>query len=101
MDSVIMFASLIALFFIWMSLSQKADEAKRRQQTILKKLQRIEEHLGLNEVSLEEAALQVELVQLFHEGKTVEAVKRVRETLGLSLLEAKQYVDQLKSEHGI
>jgi len=83
-----------------MSLSQKADEAKRRQQTILKKLQRIEEHLGLNEVSLEEAALQVELVQLLKEGKMVEAVKRVRESLGLSLLEAKQYVDQLKSEHG-
>jgi len=38
---------------------------------------------------------------LLHEGKTVEAVKRVRETLGSSLLEAKQYVDQLKSEHGI
>ncbi|HBQ75444.1 hypothetical protein ASF99_01090 [Exiguobacterium sp. Leaf187] len=101
MDSVVTFAPLIVLFFIWMSLSQKADEAKRRQQTILKKLQRIEEHLGLNEVSLEEAALQVELVQLLHEGKTVEAVKRVRETLGSSLLEAKQYVDQLKSEHGI
>jgi len=64
-------------------------------------LQRIEEHLGLNEVSLEEVALQVELVQLLHEGKTVEAVKLVRETLGSSLLEAKQYVDQLKSEHGI
>ncbi|UKS57745.1 hypothetical protein [Exiguobacterium acetylicum] len=84
-----------------MSLSQKADEAKRRQQTILKKLQRIEEHLGLNEVSLEEAALQVELVQLLKEGKMVEAVKRVRESLGFSLLEAKQYVDHLKEEHGL
>ncbi|MGI1805343.1 hypothetical protein ACRPK8_06335 [Exiguobacterium sp. TDN 0502] len=101
MDSVVTFASLIILLFIWMSLSQKADEAKRRQQTILKKLQCIEEHLGLNEVSLEETALQVKLIQLLHEGKMVEAVKRVRESLGLSLLEAKQYVDQLKQEHGL
>ena len=101
MDSVVTFASLIVLFFIWMSLSQKADEAKRRQQTILKKLNRIEEHLGLNEVSLEEAALHVELIQLLHEGKMVEAVKRVRESLGFSLLEAKQYVDQLKQEHDL
>ena len=39
-----------------------------------------------------------ELRKLLNEGNDVKAVKRVRETLGFSLLEAKQYVDALKSE---
>ncbi len=39
-----------------------------------------------------------ELKQLLNEGNDVKAVKRVRETLGFSLLEAKQYIDALKSE---
>ena len=39
-----------------------------------------------------------ELKQLLNEGNNVKAVKRVRETLGFSLLEAKQYIDVLKSE---
>ncbi|SFQ39999.1 hypothetical protein [Salibacterium halotolerans] len=34
--------------------------------------------------------------QLLRENKDVKAVKRVREALGLSLVEAKQYVDSLK-----
>ena len=37
-----------------------------------------------------------ELKQLLKEGSDVKAVKRAREVLGLSLLEAKQYIDQLK-----
>ncbi|HAM82115.1 hypothetical protein [Ornithinibacillus bavariensis] len=43
-------------------------------------------------------ALDNELKQLLNEGKDVKAVKRARETLGLSLIEAKQYVDALKME---
>jgi len=39
-----------------------------------------------------------ELKQLLNEGNDVKAVKRVRETLGFSLLEAKQYIDALKSD---
>ncbi|MBD8498430.1 hypothetical protein [Paenibacillus arenosi] len=45
-----------------------------------------------------EEPLHNELRQLLHEGNNVTAVKRVRETLGLSLLEAKQYVDAIKLE---
>jgi ribosomal protein L7/L12 len=37
-----------------------------------------------------------ELKQLLKEGSDVKAVKRAREVFGLSLLEAKQYIDQLK-----
>lgn len=39
-----------------------------------------------------------ELRQLLKEGSDVKAVKRAREILGLSLLEAKQYIDKLKNE---
>ncbi|MEK5185425.1 hypothetical protein [Solibacillus sp. FSL W7-1324] len=39
-----------------------------------------------------------ELKQLLKEGADVKAVKRARELLGFSLLEAKQYIDKLKSE---
>lgn len=39
-----------------------------------------------------------ELRQLIQEGKEIKAIKKVRETLGLSLLEAKQYIDALKRE---
>ena len=39
-----------------------------------------------------------ELRQLLNAGNDVKAVKRVREMLGLSLVEAKQYVDALKFE---
>ena len=39
-----------------------------------------------------------ELKQLIHAGKDVKAVKVVRDTLGLSLIEAKQYIDALKME---
>ena len=42
--------------------------------------------------------IDTELKELLNEGNDVKAVKRVRETLGLSLIEAKQYIDALKME---
>lgn len=45
-----------------------------------------------------ESPINNELRQLLNEGNDVKAVKQVRETLGLSLIEAKQYVDSLKLE---
>lgn len=48
------------------------------------------------QVDVPENPINVELRQLLNEGKDILAVKRVRETLGLSLVEAKQYVDALK-----
>lgn len=39
-----------------------------------------------------------ELRKLISNGEDVKAVKKVRETLGLSLLEGKQYIDALKLE---
>lgn len=39
-----------------------------------------------------------EVLTLIEEGEDVKAVKLVRERLGLTLLEAKQYTDKLKDE---
>ena len=51
-----------------------------------------------NQTDVPESLINNELRQLLNEGNDVKAVKRVRETLGLSLIEAKQYVDGLKLE---
>ena len=72
---------------------------------VLFKLIKLEGHIKRLEYKLQELSNPVdapdhpihhELKQLLQEGQDVKAVKRVRETMGLSLLEAKQYVDALK-----
>ena len=50
----------------------------------------------IKHADLPEKPLNNEVRQLLNEGEDVKAVKKVRETLGLSLIEAKQYVDALK-----
>ncbi|MGE7024525.1 hypothetical protein [Solibacillus cecembensis] len=50
------------------------------------------------QVDVPESPINNELRQILKEGNDVKAVKRVRETLGLSLIEAKQYIDVLKLE---
>ena len=50
------------------------------------------------QMELPENPINNELRQLLKEGNDVKAIKKVRETLGLSLVEAKQYVDALKLE---
>ena len=50
----------------------------------------------IKHADLPEDPLNNELRQLLNEGEDVKAVRKVRETLGLSLIEAKQYVDALK-----
>ncbi|GHI00817.1 ribosomal protein L7/L12 [Neobacillus kokaensis] len=71
---------------------------------ILNKLNRIEQQLiGSKTITLEknqnefdDSLLRDEVRQLLLEGKKIKAVKRVRERTGLSLLEAKQYVDRFE-----
>ena len=57
----------------------------------------------LNQISksadMPENPINDELRELINEGKDVKAVKKARETLGLSLVEGKQYVDALKLEN--
>jgi ribosomal protein L7/L12 len=48
---------------------------------------------------LPENPINDELRKLIKEGEDVKAIKKARETLGLSLLEGKEYIDKLKSEN--
>ncbi|QQK79515.1 hypothetical protein HUG20_06265 [Salicibibacter cibi] len=50
------------------------------------------------QVNIPENPINDELRKLIKDGEDVKAVKKVRETLGLSLVEGKQYVDALKFE---
>jgi biotin operon repressor len=50
------------------------------------------------QMDIPEMPINNEVRHLIKEGNDVKAVKKVRETLGYSLIEAKQYVDALKLE---
>ncbi|WP_079529663.1 hypothetical protein [Halobacillus hunanensis] len=49
-----------------------------------------------NHMTLPENPINDELRELIAEGEDIKAIKRTRETLGLSLIEGKKYVDDLK-----
>ena len=55
-----------------------------------KKLNRIMEHLGIEEINIDE-----ELNELIADDKRIPAIKRLREETGMGLKEAKEYVDDL------
>ncbi|HDR3648729.1 hypothetical protein [Bacillus cereus group sp. Bce001] len=85
----------IAIFgFIY--IVEKLNKIEKKTDARLKRmedrLQLITKEMGIVD---REPEINKELRQLMEEGKTVTAVKRVRETFGFSLLEAKQYVDKL------
>lgn len=52
------------------------------------------------QLNVPENPINKELRELLKQGEDVKAVKIVRETLGLSLIEAKQYVDALDHSEG-
>ncbi|AFQ11500.1 TPA: hypothetical protein ACG05V_005837 [Bacillus pacificus] len=85
----------IAIFgFIY--IVEKLNKIEKKTDARLKRmedrLQLITKEMGIVD---REPEINKELRQLMEEGKTVTAVKRVREVFGFSLLEAKQYVDKL------
>ncbi|MDL2417726.1 hypothetical protein AVT_25375 [Bacillus tropicus] len=85
----------IAIFgFIY--IVEKLNRIEKKTDVRLKRmedrLQLITKEMGIVD---REPEINKELRQLMEEGKTVAAVKRVREAFGFSLLEAKQYVDKL------
>ncbi|WP_404405773.1 hypothetical protein [Jeotgalibacillus malaysiensis] len=68
---------------------------EQRVKTLNYKVDQLSSHSDVTEEELYQE-LHQELKGLIHQGKDVQAVKRVRETKGLSLVEAKQYVDTFK-----
>jgi ribosomal protein L7/L12 len=70
---------------------------QRNQKRIESKLDRIIEHLGLPEPSRENISdeLKGELISLVKENKKVQAIKKLKEAIGMGLKEAKDYIDSL------
>jgi len=73
--------------------------------TVIDKLNKLENRMKNIKITLDQIAKVVEvpehpinndLRKLLQEGKEIQAIREVRSVLGLSLLEAKQYVDALK-----
>jgi len=83
----------VLLLFICLYLLHTINKLDDRVKGMKYKLNQIYRHMDVPEKPIDN-----ELRELLHEGHDVKAVKRVRETLGLSLVEAKQYVDTLKFE---
>lgn len=82
----------IALIII-IYLSVKLDKLEGRMKSMQYTLDQLTKQLGLPENPIND-----ELRELINGGEDVKAVKKARETLGLSLLEAKNYIDKLKSD---
>ncbi|MGG1686488.1 hypothetical protein [Pseudalkalibacillus sp. NRS-1564] len=81
---------LAAVFYLVFRVSAQMNSLSVRMKSMHDQLNRMAQHLDLPEHPIND-----ELRELMKEGKTVEAVKKAREVFGLSLLEAKEYVDGL------
>ncbi|MFB5089584.1 hypothetical protein PGC35_20780 [Psychrobacillus sp. PGGUH221] len=85
---------IIISFLIIIDLSAKVDKLKGRIKRMQYTLDQLTKQLGLPENPIND-----ELRKLIKEGEDVKAIKEARETLGLSLLEGKEYIDKLKSDN--
>ncbi|MFD1350838.1 hypothetical protein [Oceanobacillus caeni] len=81
------------IVFIVISLFVKLDRLEGRMKAMQYTLDRL-----VNQSDIPENPINDDLRKLIKEGKDVKAVKKARETLGLSLVEGKQYIDKLKME---
>ncbi|ARK24365.1 hypothetical protein SporoP37_06580 [Sporosarcina sp. P37] len=90
---MLIYAIVFIVFFSFYILQKLHGIERRlaRQQSMLEQLTE-----GLPGPAVDDDSIRLLIIQ----GETVKAVKRAREVFGFSLLEAKQYVDQLQEEIG-
>ncbi|MCG3087290.1 hypothetical protein [Sporosarcina cyprini] len=80
---------LLGIALMFYSKLAMVEERVKRQDRLLERLLK---HMEI------ETPVSEEVLALLRKGKEVQAVKEARERFGFSLLEAKQYVDQLKDK---
>ncbi|AMX00035.1 hypothetical protein [Rummeliibacillus stabekisii] len=90
----IQLALIIILFLIALNLWTKVDSLEGRIKGLQYTLKQLTKQSGLPENPVNAA-----LRKLIKEGEDIKAIKKARETLGLSLLEGKEYIDKLKEEN--
>lgn len=84
---------IIIAFLVIINLTAKVNKLEDRIKGMQYYLDQVTKQSGLPENPVND-----ELRELIKEGKDVKAVKKTRETLGLSLIEGKKYIDKLKTE---
>ena len=90
MEYIFLGILLVIIFLLITSVIPKLNTLEKQIKSMKFTLDQV-----ANQVEVPEHPMNDELRKLLKEGKYVQAVKEVREILGLSLLEAKQYVDAL------
>ncbi|SEM17414.1 hypothetical protein SAMN04487786_1252 [Paenisporosarcina quisquiliarum] len=84
---------IIVSFLIVIYLSVKLEKLEGRMKRIQYTLDQLNKQHGLPENPINN-----ELRELIKDREDVKAIKKARETLGLSILEGKNYIDKLKSD---
>ncbi|MBR7554091.1 hypothetical protein ACFFJI_04925 [Allobacillus sp. GCM10007491] len=91
MTELIIIGGLVVIIFLLITtVSSKLNFLETRIKSLKFTLDQVTSHVDVPEHPINE-----KLRVLLKEGKEVQAVKEVRQAFGLSLLEAKQYVDGL------
>lgn len=90
MTDIVIIILLLAVGYLLTMISKLESQLKGIKYTL---------HQVAKKVDIPEYPINDHLRQLIKEGKDVEAVKVARETLGLSLIDGKHYIDALKKEN--
>lgn len=82
----------LVMAFIILALYLKVNDLEKRIKTMKRTLDQL-----AKQSDMPENPINNELRKLIKEGKDIKAIKKAREALGLSLLEGKEYIDELKN----
>ena len=93
MNNILALAALLMISVVTVSLAIRMDKLEKDILNMKTKLNWISEHIGLPDPVSEE--LKIVLLELVSKGEAIKAVKEYRKATGASLLEAKQYIDEL------
>ena len=95
MNNILALAALLMISVVTVSLAIRMDKLEKDILNMKTKLNRISEHIGLPDPVSDE--LKIVLLELVSKGEVIKAVKEYRKATGASLLEAKQYIDELSN----
>lgn len=85
------FFTLLLIIILYLAIKIKIDQVEARVKTLQNTVNRIADHLNLDESAVNE-----ELQMLIERDEEIKAIKRAREEFGMSLVEGKEYIDRLK-----
>ena len=84
------FISIILIIFIY--LTAKINKLEQNMKQLKTSLEQV-----MKEVEIPEHPINGRLYELIQDGKEIKAIKEARASLGLSLIEGKEYIENLKN----